>query len=63
MFIASVFVLLFFHGLFTTPELIAALIVVPITLTVAEAFTPHTWDQPFLIGFGSAALFLVKHFF
>ena len=60
--IASVFVLLFFQGHFTTPEFIVALIIVPLTITVAEAIAPHTWDQPFLLGFSSAALFLIKHF-
>lgn len=61
-FIASVFVLLLFHGHFTKPELLVALVAVPTTLTVAEAISPHTWDQPFLLGLGGAALFLIKHF-
>ncbi len=29
-------------------QFILALLIIPITMTLAEAFSPHTWDGPFL---------------
>jgi len=34
----------------------SAMITVPITMTVAEAFSPHTWDTPFLLITGAGLL-------
>lgn len=33
----------------TTPQLIAAMFVVPMSGTLAEAYAPHTWDQPIML--------------
>ena len=32
-----------------------ALVLVPVLMTLAEAWSPHTWDGPFLYGVGGAA--------
>ena len=32
----------------TTPQFVTMMIVVPVGLTVAEAFSPHSWDSPFM---------------
>ena len=54
-FMAGLFAVLVFHGSFSPPQFIAALLVVPVGMTLAEAFSPHTWDTPymFLVGTGS----------
>ncbi len=35
---------------FTPPQFIAALVTIPLATTLAEAFSPHTWDSPFIFG-------------
>jgi phytol kinase len=51
---------LLFHGSFTGPQLIGALLVVPLACTVAEARSPHTWDTPFMFLAGTVSLLAVK---
>jgi dolichol kinase len=53
--LAGLAAVLSFHASFTPPQFIGALAVVPIGMTLAEAFSPHTWDTPymFLVGTGS----------
>lgn len=42
-------------------ELILALVLIPIVMTLAEAFSPHTWDGPFLyLAGGSASVLIVE---
>ena len=31
-----------------TAQFVVALAIIPIIMTLAEAFSPHTWDGPFL---------------
>jgi phytol kinase len=54
-FIAGLMAVTAFHASFTPAQFIAALLIVPIGMTLAEAFSPHTWDTPymFLVGTGS----------
>jgi phytol kinase len=59
-FITSVIVILLFKSSFTYPEFICALITMPIVMTLAEAFSPHTWDTPFLFFVGYISLYLIK---
>lgn len=41
-------------------ELILALVLIPIVMTLAEAFSPHTWDGPFLyLAGGSTTVFVM----
>lgn len=61
-FITAVFVLLAFSDVFTTQQLIAALIVLPISVTLAEAYSPHTWDSPLIFLVGGLVLIGILNF-
>lgn len=45
-----------------TGHFLAAMAVVPLLMTLAEAFSPHTWDSPFMFLTGYAALFVILRF-
>lgn len=60
--ITSIIVILFHKNMFMPHEFIAALIAIPILMTLAEAFSPHTWDTPFLFLVGYATLYFIKWF-
>lgn len=60
-FITAVLVLLGFQHLFTTQQLIIALLVFPIGVTLAEAYSPHTWDSPLIFLVGGLVLIAVIH--
>lgn len=49
-FISSIIVIAIFSFLFTSNQLFIAFFILPITITLIEAFSPHTWDSPFLLG-------------
>ncbi len=49
-----------FHNSFTSSQFIAALITVPLLTTLAEAWSPHTWDTPYMFLAGGLSLFAVK---
>jgi dolichol kinase len=52
-FVTGIIVVLCLTHWFTMPQLIAALLVIPISGTLLEAKAPHTWDQPvMLLGMG-----------
>lgn len=54
---ATTFVaVLIFHEYFSFTQLIAALLIMPIVITLAEAFSPHTWDSPFIYGTGGVSI-------
>ena len=61
-FITSIIVILLFQSSFNPAEFICALVVIPIAMTLAEAFAPHTWDTPFLFFTGYMILYLIKYF-
>lgn len=54
-FIACVTGIAAFHASFSLHQFIVALLVVPVVVTLAEAISPHTWDNPlmFLVGYMS----------
>jgi len=56
-FLASIIIVAFFYATFTPGQLVAALIVLPLLMTLTEAFSPHTWDTPFLFLVGYLTLF------
>lgn len=58
-FLASIIVVMVFHVSFTQLQFIAALISMPILMTFAEAFSPHTWDGPTLNLVGYSALYAI----
>ena len=59
--ITSIIVILLFKSSFNHAEFICALIVVPVAMTLAEAFAPHTWDTPFLFFTGYMILYFIKY--
>jgi phytol kinase len=61
-FLAGVFSVLAFHGAFTTPQFTAALLIVPLGMTLAEAFSPHTWDTPYMFLVGTLSLLGIMKF-
>lgn len=47
-FFSGILACLLLKGQMSTTELALALLIIPIAMTLAEAFSPHTWDSPFL---------------
>ncbi|AIQ12426.1 diacylglycerol/polyprenol kinase family protein [Paenibacillus durus] len=58
-FLSAVLLLLVFSSSFTGIQLIVALLVLPIAMTLAEAFSPHTIDTPFILIVGYAFLYMI----
>ena len=58
--VTSLMVILFYKPMFTAQEFMVAFIAIPIIMTLAEAFSPHTWDQPFLFLTGYLSLYFIK---
>ena len=56
-FIASLVIVGAHHAYFSTPQFIAAMVVMPVVMTLTEAFSPHTWDTPTLFLAGYLVLF------
>ena len=59
-FIVSIISVIAFQSYFNMPEFITVLIAMPVLMTLAEAFSPHTWDSPFLYLIGFSILTVVK---
>lgn len=59
-FFTTIIVLVLSHSYFTPWQLIAALVFMPPLMTLAEAFSPHTWDTPFLFLVGYLTLFSIS---
>jgi phytol kinase len=47
-YIVSVLTVIILYNSFSFMQFLLAIVVVPILLTLAEAWAPHTWDTPFL---------------
>lgn len=58
-FIVSIIIIIIFHSQFSPAQFITALISIPILMTLAEAFAPHTWDTPFLFFSGYLSLYSI----
>lgn len=56
-FIASLVIIAAHHAAFTPQQFIAAMVVMPVVMTLTEAFSPHTWDSPTLFLAGYLMLF------
>lgn len=54
--IVTLISILIFNDPFTTAQWIACLIYLPIIMTLTEAFSPRTWDSPFLFLIGAIVL-------
>lgn len=59
-FLTSLIVVILFQSFFTEQQFLAALITVPLFMTLAEAFSPHTWDSPLMFLTGGITLILVQ---
>ena len=55
-FITSILVIYLSHYPFTDLQFVVAITAIPILMTLAEAFSPHTWDSPLLYGTGGMTL-------
>ena len=44
---------------FTTIQFILSMLFIPIIMTLTEAYSPHTWDTPFLMFTGYTSLMLI----
>lgn len=55
-FVTSILVIYYNHYPFTDLQFVVAITAIPILMTLAEAFSPHTWDSPSLYGVGGALL-------
>ena len=58
-FVASILTILLLFPFFTFFQFIIALIAIPISMTLAEAFAPHTWDNPFLFLVANLLVFFI----
>lgn len=58
-FLASIIAIGAFHSSFSALQLGLALLFFPVVMTLAEAFSPHTWDTPFLFLTGYLTLFVI----
>lgn len=58
-FIACVVGIAAFHASFTPNQFFVAMLVVPLLVTLAEAFSPHTWDNPLMFLVGYMSIFLI----
>lgn len=61
-FITSLITIIVFGPFFSSTQFKIALIVIPTLMTLAEAFSPHSWDNPFLALVGQTSLFLILSF-
>lgn len=55
-FMATFMAILIYQQYFSTIQLIAALLTIPILITLAEAFSPHTWDSPLIYAVGGVSI-------
>ena len=60
MFVSGVVSIAFFHASFSPVQLAVALIAVPFLTTLAEAWSPHTWDTPYMFLAGTTSLLAIK---
>ena len=56
MFLSAIIAVLILRSRLTETQLFLALGIVPFAMTLAEAFSPHTWDGPFLYLAGGISL-------
>ncbi len=57
--IVSLLTVVSYRDLFSTAQFYLALIALPPLMTMTEAFSPHTWDSPFLYLVGGVSLIAI----
>ena len=58
-FLAALFTLVGFIEVFPQATLILMFLVLPLLMTITEAYSPHTWDNPFLYLVGGLAVYFI----
>lgn len=58
-FFSSIVALISFNKLFPMRELACLFAVLPLLMTITEAYSPHTWDNPFLYLVGGLAIYFI----
>lgn len=61
--LSTFFALFILRDLLSHQEMFAAIILLPIVMTITEAKSPHTWDAPFLYLVGGSLMILIKELF
>lgn len=61
-FITGVLVIMLYAAEFTSMQFLVGLALVPIAMTLTEAYSPHAWDTPFLMLVGYGTLMTVLQF-
>ncbi len=61
-FVTGLAVIAAYYNHFTSTQFIVALAVIPVLLTLVEAFSPHTWDAPTMFFAGCLSLFGIMIF-
>jgi len=61
-FITGIIVVFIFKHSFSNTQFLIALAAIPIAMTLTEAVSPHTLDNPLLVIIGSGLTFLIKNF-
>ena len=60
--ITGLIVVAMHHEYFTTTQFVLSMLLVPLLMTLTEAYSPHTWDTPFLMFTGYVSLLLIMQF-
>ena len=60
MFVSGVLTVGMFREFYSDEQFAVALGAIPMALTLAEAFSPHTWDTPFIIIVGGVILAIIE---
>jgi phytol kinase len=47
---------------FTYMQFWAAIMLIPLGTTLAEAYSPHTWDTPFIYGVAGFSIFCILNY-
>ena len=58
-FLASLITLIGFQEVFPQATLLFMLAVLPLLMTITEAYSPHTWDNPFMYLIGGLSVYLI----
>jgi dolichol kinase len=58
-FLSSLITLIAFQDVFPGATLIFMLAVLPFLMTITEAYSPHTWDNPFMYLVGGSSVYFI----
>ncbi|MBL8498373.1 hypothetical protein ABF87_09560 [Nitrosomonas sp. JL21] len=61
-FVTTLIAVIAFHSYFNPAQLLAACVTLPLLITLAEAFSPHTWDSPLIYVVGGCSLIAIMQF-